>query len=70
MKKPLPKPMPLYQNGEVYDILDLKLVLMGLSTQGYDFEVESQDAHRLHLTCKKTNTRFVVDCISNSDWPQ
>lgn len=54
MKKKSEKIAPLYQNGEIYDALDMQPVLPSLKKQGYDVHVSSIDAKRLQVTCNKT----------------
>jgi hypothetical protein len=54
---------------ELWDVLDLKLVLMDLNKQGLDLEIRTEDAHRLHVTCKRTQIRFVIQEIGHNDWP-
>jgi hypothetical protein len=70
MRKKSEKIAPLYQNGEIYDALDMQLVMLTLNKHGYDIHVSSVDARRLQVTCKKTNNRFLVECIGNNEWPE
>jgi hypothetical protein len=45
------------QNGEIYDVLDLRLALLDLNKRGFDLHVSAvaDDANRLQVTCNKTH---------------
>ncbi len=58
------------QNGEVYDIYDMQLALLDLNDHGFSFEVAVMDSKQIHLTCKKTHNRFVIDCLGHNGWPE
>lgn len=59
------------QNGELYDVDDFRLAIWELNRLGYDLDSSHviSNAHCLHLTCRKTNNRFVLECIGNNNWP-
>jgi len=60
------------QNGELYDIDDLRLAIWELNQLGYDLDSihAPGNLHRLHLTCNKTQNRFILECIGNNEWPE
>ncbi|HZU30077.1 MAG TPA: hypothetical protein VFB79_03120 [Candidatus Angelobacter sp.] len=57
------------QNGEIYDMYDLRLTLLDLNKQGYALEI-ADGGNRLHVTCQKTHNRFVIKPLGHSDWPE
>ena len=57
------------QGGAIYDAGDLKLALLDLNEHGFDLHVKALDSHRLHLTCKKTHNRFVIEFLGHNKWP-
>jgi len=50
------------QNGEIYDVLDLRLALLDFNKRGFDLNVSVDDAKRLLVTCNKTRSRFSIEC--------
>jgi hypothetical protein len=69
-KRSVTNPKKARQNGEIYDIYDFQLALLDLKKAGFDLHVSSVGARRLQVTCKKTQNRFIVDCVGNNDWPE
>ncbi len=69
IKKHNKKAELVWQNGEIYDALDLKLALLDLNKHGFDLDVSAVDAKRLLVTCKKTRNRFVIECLGHNEWP-
>jgi hypothetical protein len=57
------------QQGAIYDALGLRLALLGLNKIGFDIEVSAKNSKLLHVTCKKTHNRFVVEEVGHNDWP-
>jgi len=54
------------QQGEIYDVYDLRLALLNLNQLGYDFELSGSDnAGRVCVTCKKTRNRFALTAVDN-----
>jgi hypothetical protein len=54
---------------EIYDVLDLRLALLELNKQGFDLEVSADNAKRLHVTCKRTQNRFLIEGLGHNEWP-
>lgn len=54
------------QQGEIYDVLDLRLALLELNRLGFDLDVADDSAKRLLITCKKTQNRFVVEGVGHN----
>ena len=49
------------QQGEIYDVYDLRLALLDLNQLGYSLELSGADnAGRVYVTCKKTRNRFAL----------
>ena len=57
------------QGREIYDVYDLKLALLDLNRHGFDLEVLEENAKRLHVTCKRTHNRFVIQEVGHNEWP-
>lgn len=62
---------PARQNCEIYDVLDFRLALLQLNMQGFDLQASASadKANRIHVTCKKTQNRFVIECLGHNEWP-
>lgn len=54
---------------EIYDVLALRLALLDLNKHGFDLDVTAESAKRLHITCKRTQNRFVVNEVGHNEWP-
>jgi hypothetical protein len=54
----------------ILDAYDFRLALTELTKHGYDLEVSVQDTRRLHVTSKRTDTRWVIELLGHNDWPK
>jgi hypothetical protein len=56
------------QQGEIYDVYDLRLAVLDLNELGYDLELSGLDnAGRVCVTCKKTRNRFALSPAASND---
>jgi hypothetical protein len=54
------------QQGEIYDVYDLRLAVLDLNKLGYDLELSggSDSAKRVYITCKKTRHSFALEAVA------
>lgn len=55
---------------EIHDIYDLRMALLDLlNNHGCDLEMSVVNAKRLHVTCNRTHSRFLIESLGHNDWP-